>query len=107
MITVEQIRAASCPTCEAKAEEPCVVNARHLHGVHAVRRRGYDELCRTCFAQPGEGCVSSERLVRITAGVEVHPARWEVAVAAYAKAVQHPRGTRTRTGPTELDHAIT
>lgn len=87
MVPVEQVRAAPCGTCGARPEEPCVVHAHPHHGLHATRQLGLDGPCPTCEAQPFEVCVSYERLVRITAGVEVHPQRWVIAVAAYARAI--------------------
>ena len=94
MIPLEQIRAARCPTCGARPGQPCVVHVRPIHNVHAFRRHGVDQRCPTCKARPGEACVAPAdhpavrgqgKLVRITAGVEVHPSRWEIAAAAYAR----------------------
>ena len=63
MLTVEEIRAEHCLDCGARPGEPCIVRGRTAEAQeHAARR-----------------------LVRITAGVRVHPARWVAAVESYRK----------------------
>ena len=63
MISVEAIRAERCPDCGAAPGEPCII-------------RGTDEQQER----------QMRRLLRITAGVRVHPARWAAASETYRKA---------------------
>ena len=63
MITVDAIRAERCADCGAAPDSPCIVRGTDQQQEHQMRR-----------------------LLRIVAGVRVHPIRWAAAANAYREA---------------------